>query len=369
MLELLGVTYRGWLRSEGILYRRKFNSDRSRAESRDTTTILHSQLHPQSLAAFLIDQDALKTFLSFLGINGRIIPNATMGCIPCCLRSRKPLPTTAISLPLHDKPSQFSSCSRVIFSESFIPQRNAPPSPTLEFHPLPPPNDSTDPPLVLHIPKPLSLEIEPKRLSSNDYERIAQLEGDLIHLLKAHSTLITLTKSQTLSDIDSILQSISSPSPSHNALSSLRRSISSLYAEKETIQSHYFHPLTSTLLSKWSSFSALEPAQQIKQARVLRENCLLMQIFTLLKGIRIGCEGLRNLDGKLRGCVRGGFEDILAGLKGEGDGRGASMRWRVFELVETQRRGVVGEGIEGILRGRVGLSACLLGAVEELKEG
>jgi hypothetical protein len=45
------------------------------------------------------------------------------------------------------------------------------------------------------------------------------------------------------------------------------------------------------------------------------------------------------------------------------------MRWRVFELIETQRRGVVGEGIEGILRGRVGLSACLLGVVEELKEG
>jgi len=94
-----------------------------------------------------------------------------------------------------------------------------------------------------------------------------------------------------------------------------------------------------------------------------------MQIFTLLKGVRIGCEELRKLDGELRGCVRGGFEDILGVLKEEGDGRGASMRWRVFELVGSQRRGVVGEGIEGILRGRVGLSACLLGVVEELKEG
>jgi hypothetical protein len=196
---------------------------------------------------------------------------------------------------------------------------------------------------------------------SLDYKRIT--------LLKTHSNLITLTKSQTLSDIDSILASISAPSPSHNALSSLRRSISSLYNEKETIQTTYFSPLSSTLSSKWENFASLEPGQQIKQARVLRESCLLMQIFSLLKSVRIGCEELKKLDGKMMGIVKGSFEDILAGLKEEGDGRGASMRWRVFELVEMQRGGMLAEGIEGILRGRVGLSGALLGVVEELKEG
>jgi hypothetical protein len=366
MLELLqDIMYRGWLPSEGILYTRKFSRiflcriTRYKYHFYIPNSTLSLQLHSSIFNAHQYPS------LIFLVINGIIFPTATMGCMPCCLRSRKPPPTPTISLPLHDKFLQFSSfSSRTVLTESFIPQRSAPPSPTLEFRP-PPPNNSTNSPLALHIPSP---EIKQTGLSIDDYKRITQLAEQLIHLLKAHSNLITLTHSQTLHDIDSILAGISAPSPSHNTLSSLRRSITNLYNQKETIQTTYFLPATSTILSKLSSFSALDPAQQIKQARVLRESCLLMQIFTLLKSIRTGCEELRKVDGG----VRWDFEDILAGLKDEeggGKGKGASMRWRVFELVEGQRRGVLAEGIEGILRGRVGISGALLGVVEELKEG
>lgn len=135
----------------------------------------------------------------------------------------------------------------------------------------------------------------------------------------------------------------------------------------------------------WEAFKGLEDREKRNMARMLSKTCVLMRIFDMLSSLRAASEELLALDSAVSLRLRREFEGVLGELKGfEGGGGGdrggdgamngleervggsASMQWRVLGIVQEKRREELERRMEGVKRGRGGVSVALLGVVEGL---
>ena len=113
--------------------------------------------------------------------------------------------------------------------------------------------------------------------------------------------------------------------------------------------------------------------------------CLPIQMFHLLGNVRAGCVEVMKVEDKIARWIRREYDVVLELLKiietefgigdmngggnNRGQGIGAAMQWRVFEMLESKRREELKEVEERVLECRMRVSGELLDIIEWLKEG
>ena len=113
--------------------------------------------------------------------------------------------------------------------------------------------------------------------------------------------------------------------------------------------------------------------------------CLPIQMFHLLGNVRAGCVEVMKVEAKIARWIGREYEVVLELLKiietefgigdmngggnNRGQGIGAAMQWRVFEMLESKRREELKGVEERVLECRMRVSGELLDIIEWLKEG
>ncbi|KAN0116770.1 hypothetical protein V8E51_002747 [Hyaloscypha variabilis] len=277
-----------------------------------------------------------------------------MGCFPSLLCWRFPGQSivTKGEHPPISKP--FDSNSQSCKSPSSL-------STSLE---LKSPKLSVDPPTPALPPEPIKAYKEPFDLPTDELNyNIASLTT----AIRDYSSLTAEAKTNTISDLNSILDTISENSLVYTKLEILRSHIASLYLMKDDISIHYFSPAIESFPVLWKEFLDLDEETQQAEARRQSPASGIMRMFTILASLRGACNVQQDLDGGVEKKVGSQFEDILGDLKDLG-AQEAAMKWRVLGMVVGKRRQEGERGLEEILRVRMRVSGLLMEAVEGLGE-
>ncbi|KAH6718893.1 hypothetical protein BKA61DRAFT_570946 [Leptodontidium sp. MPI-SDFR-AT-0119] len=239
--------------------------------------------------------------------------------------------------------------------------------------------------------------------------------GKLIHAIRAYSFHSAQTRTQTLGDLKGVIAALPRLPGGlvvRRVLEKVEREMGGLFEEKRRV----FGMVRGAAVGcsgcesgrgelngmderdnrdgkagsegLWEAFKGLEDREKRNMARMLSKTCVLMRIFDMLSSLRAASEKLLALDSAVSLRLRREFEGVLGELKGfEGGGGGdrggdgamkgleervggsASMQWRVLGIVQEKRREELERRMEGVKRGRGGVSVALLGVVEGLAEG
>jgi hypothetical protein len=238
-------------------------------------------------------------------------------------------------------------------------------------------------------------------ISPAQQQHISTLIQSLLYSLQTYDSLITTTNSQPLYAIDALLNSLpnhilisnfstdSSPctAPKNEVSVNVRIKLQDLHTlqmEKSSLITTYFKPLHQNLENKWTSFCELKPEEQREMAWGESLLCLPIQMFRLLGNVRAGCVEVMKVEDKIARWIGREYDVVLELLKiietefgigdmggggnNRGQGTGAAMQWRVFEMLESKRREELKGVEERVLECRMRVSGELVDIIEGLKE-